>query len=510
MLHIGRDGWATRVSSARTAECRARDTVSSIHPAARPRYTGVMIPASIIRNRDVWFDLSRRSRAVHQSPLLWPIVLAAVVFFSSPVAAAADPEPTRDNVIAAMKPLDGQPTIEIDRSTLAGRVMCGYQGWFAAEGDASGRGWRHYASRRKFEPGFCTIDLWPDLAEFDSGEKFATPFRHADGSVAHVFSSANRQTVLRHFNWMKNYGIDGVFVQRFAGETIQPKDLRQCNTVLAHCREGAHLHGRTYAVMYDLSGLREGGTQTVIDDWKLLRDKMRIGRDENDSAYQHHNGKPLVAVWGIGFNDGRKYTLTECARLIEFLKNDPQYGGCTVMLGVPSGWRTLEADSVKDPDLHRVVGLADVISPWTVGRYAKLVEVESHAKRRWEPDVAWCRERQRDYLPVVFPGFSWHNMNPRSPLDQIPRQRGKFLWKQMTEAKQAGAAMIYVAMFDEMDEGTAIFKCTNDVPVGASQFVTSDGLPSDHYLWLTGQGRKMLRGEIPMSSEPPIRDGAAP
>ena len=66
--------------------------------------------------------------------------------------------------------------------------------------------------------------------------------------------------------------------------------------------------------------------------------------------------------------------------------------------------------------------------------------------------------------------------------------------------------MIYVAMFDEVDEGTAIFKCTNDVPVDdKSKFVTFEGLPSDFYLWLTGAGGKMLRGEIPLSAALPVR-----
>lgn len=32
-----------------------------------------------------------------------------------------------------------------------------------------------------------------------------------------------------------------------------------------------------------------------------------------------------------------------------------------------------------------------------------------------------------------------------------------------------------------------------------------DGLPTDHYLWLTGQGRKMLRGEVPLKSSWPAR-----
>ena len=44
-------------------------------------------------------------------------------------------------------------------------------------------------------------------------------------------------------------------------------------------------------------------------------------------------------------------------------------------------------------------------------------------------------------------------------------------------AKQGGATMIYVAMFDEMDEGTAIFKTTNTPPVGESPFLKDDGLP---------------------------------
>ena len=64
--------------------------------------------------------------------------------------------------------------------------------------------------------------------------------------------------------------------------------------------------------------------------------------------------------------------------------------------------------------------------------------------------------------------------------------------------------MIYVAMFDEVDEGTAIFKCTNDVLAGgASKFLTYEGLPSDFYLKLTGAGGKMLRGEIPFSDKVP-------
>ena len=63
--------------------------------------------------------------------------------------------------------------------------------------------------------------------------------------------------------------------------------------------------------------------------------------------------------------------------------------------------------------------------------------------------------------------------------------------------------MIYVAMFDEVDEGTAIFKCTNEPPVGTDPFLTYEGLPPDQYLWLTGEGGRLLRGELGAQSKMP-------
>ena len=132
-----------------------------------------------------------------------------------------------------------------------------------------------------------------------------------------------------------------------------------------------------------------------------------------------------------------------------------------------------------------------------------------HGERTIAPDLVWCRERNLDYLPVVFPGFSWHNMNPSSPLDQIPRLKGKFLWTQYVQAKKAGASMVYQAMFDEVNEGTAIFKCTDDPPVGPSKFVTYEGLPSDFYLKLVGNATRMIRGEMPLTEQIPAFQASA-
>ncbi len=115
-----------------------------------------------------------------------------------------------------------------------------------------------------------------------------------------------------------------------------------------------------------------------------------------------------------------------------------------------------------------------------------------------------------EYIPVVFPGFSWANHYPGKVLNQIPRNGGDFFWHQIYNAIDAGCNMVYVAMFDEVDEGTAIFKIaenSSQTPT-TGKFVTLDmdgiELPSDWYLRLTGEGTKMLRGEIPLTSTIPI------
>ena len=387
----------------------------------------------------------------------------------------------------------------VDAGTLTGKVMCGYQGWFNCEGDGASLGWTHWARRgnRPFGPGNVSVDLWPDMAEYGEGERFATGFRLADGSKAEVFSSFKRATVIRHFQWMRDYGIDGAFVQRFANGVSGGSLRAHKDAVLSHAREGAKRSGRAYAVMYDLSGFRKGGTAVVREDWRRLRREMRI---TEDTAYLKHERRPLVAVWGIGFNDGRAYTLEECRALVAFLKKD----GCSVMLGVPSWWREGERDAVADPQLQRVIALADVVSPWTIGRYRTPKEAARHAGRNWKPDLAWCSEREIDFLPVVFPGFSWANLKRGEKLGAIPRLKGEFLWSQFTAAKRAGCEMIYVAMFDEVDEGTAIFKCTDTPPRGKGvQFLDVEGLPSDFYLRLTGEGGRMLRDEIPVTDALP-------
>ena len=239
--------------------------------------------------------------------------------------------------------------------------------------------------------------------------------------------------------------------------------------------------------------MKAGKTQIVADDWKQLRKSLRVTDDE---AYLHHEGKPLVAVWGIGFGDDRNYTLNECRALLRQLKDD----GCSVMIGVPSFWRDGTRDSSDEPERLELISMADIVSPWTVGRYRTPEQAHRHADSVWAADQEWCEEREIGFLPVAFPGFSWKNLHG-GKLDAIPRRKGEFLWSQIEGAKQAGCKMLYVAMFDEVDEGTAIFKCTNDPPVSSdSNFLTYHGLSSDYYLKLVGRAGQLFRGEVPVGA----------
>ena len=391
-----------------------------------------------------------------------------------------------------------------------GLVMCGYQGWFRAEGDGAGRGWVHYCTRGRFEPVSLKVDLWPDVSEYE--KTYATPFRNRDGTPARVFSSWDQSTVELHFRWMRDYGIDGVFMQRFFDVTRTERSRRDGRVILGHALKSSRQNGRALAVMYDLSGLHAKGEDcaSVIQDWKELVDELKLTSMGTNQTYLYHRGKPLVAIWGIGFPD-RSYNIRDIGldKLITFLKNDPEYGGCSVMLGVPTYFRDLKADCLPDPYLHEIMAKADVIMPWMVQRFTPLLHNETarfaaHVKA----DLAWCAERHLDYAPCVYPGFSWYNLSRqefggRHPINQTPRQGGRFYCELISTAIQSGAKMLYVAMFDELDEGTAIFKCSNEPPLAdpPAKLLGYEGVPADHYLWLTGQAGQMLRGKLPVSAE---------
>lgn len=392
---------------------------------------------------------------------------------------------------------------DIDATTLDGKVLCGYQGWFNTPCDRAGFGFTHWGQGlERPDGGHFTVDMWPDTSEYAPQDLCEVPgLKMPDGSSARLYSAFRKGPVLLHCKWMRQYGIDGVFLSRFVGEANSPTRSRHINQVLANLREGCHREGRVWAMMLDLSVGGRATTAMVMKDWKLLCDSAKV---REDSRYLHHQKKPVVLLWGLGFKD-RPWTPEQGEELINFFKHDPQYGGVFLIGGIDPHWRTLRGASRTNAAWAKVYRMFDAVSPWDAGRYRDDASMDRVRKDVWEGDLAELKPLGIGYMPTAFPGFSWDNLRRMEPgKTQIPRRKGEFYWRQFAIFRELGIRTVFVGMFDEVDEGTAIYKVSNAIPVG-KYFVTYEGLPSDWYLKLTGAATRMIRGETPLSDKIPAR-----
>ena len=262
---------------------------------------------------------------------------------------------------------DGQPY-----DTYRGLIMAGYQGWFGTPGDGSpmtavpNQGWYHYRESEQFRPGVLrnSIDFWPDMSEYTKkyvvgdgdATGYSSPFILPDGSHATVFSSYDESTVLTHFKWMKQYGLDGVFMQRFVGEIQDAKHKDHFDTVLKHAMKGSNEYGRAIAVMYDMGGTtNENMAKSMVADAQKLMDQYHLKDRSTQKYYLYENGKPLLALWGFGFNDSNLPKPSFIEPYIEQL----QAQGWAIMLGCPGYWRAGGNDALSGTEevrrLHPLV-----------------------------------------------------------------------------------------------------------------------------------------------------------
>ena len=379
------------------------------------------------------------------------------------------------------------------------KLLFGYQGWFGCPDDGSPLGaWEHWF--RRGEPAShatVRVDMWPDVSELAPDERCQTPLVLPSGDRAELYSAYNPRTVDRHFRWMEEYELSGVFLQRFTVRLDNPAVLAFRDGVARNVRSAAESHGRVFAIMYDISGHpRESLVDMLERDWTYVVDTLRA---TDSPMYLRHRGRPVVAIWGFGFLD-RPASPAQAAQLIDFFKNHPNPRYRTTLVGgVPAGWRTLTRDSQADPGWAGVYRSLDVVSPWTVGRFRNEKGIDRFYANQVAGDLGETRRLGIDYMPVVFPGFSWHNMRQTAPFNPIPRRGGRFYWRQIERALEARSTMLYGAMFDEVDEGTAMFKVApsrREAPSGV-RFVTLDtdgeSLPSDWYLRLAREAQRALR-----------------
>ena len=146
------------------------------------------------------------------------------------------------------------------------------------------------------------------------------------------------------------------------------------------------------------------GTEALLTDAQNIMDKYQLKDRTKQKYYLYQNEKPLIVLWGVGFNDNRPYSLTD----VESLMNGLKEKGFSIMLGVPTYWRERRNDALPDAKLHDLIKAADVIMPWFVGRYDN--NSYSNFYSLIQNDIAWCKTNKVEYAPLCFPGSSDRNM----------------------------------------------------------------------------------------------------
>ena len=405
--------------------------------------------------------------------------------------------------------LAAEPQSEsVDPTTLLRKVMTGYQGWFRCPGDATNLGWVHWSRNRKqLTPETLNVDLWPDTREYTAAELYPAPgFTIDGGKQAYLYSADNPATVLRHFQWMQDYGIDGAWLQRFlvglpGGRASKGGIYESNRRMIDHVAQAAEKTGRVWTISYDIA---QRPTTEIFDsltaDWKKLVDEGVT----RGPRYLHHKGLPVVQIWGFYYNNQTNLMTAEVAnKLIDFFQTPGPYQAFLVG-GGSWNWRT-----VPDPEWQKYYRRFGAYCPWNVGNRTsdKGGKPVAAATKTWHDDLHDCQERGVIWMPVVYPGFSWVNIMQARNAERIltiPRRDGQFLWEQFYALAQLKVDCAYLAMFDEVDEGTAIYKLATSSRVD-SFTIQRDKLPSDWYLRVTREGIKMLHGQRPITAEIPIK-----
>ena len=358
---------------------------------------------------------------------------------------------------------------------VVGKVVVGYQGWFSCAGDGSPvNNWGHQ-----------NLEMWPDVREYVKTYQTKEPAL-GNGEPAKMFSSYDDQVVETHFKWMWESGIDCAALQRFGSETKPGSVLKaQRDGMALKVMHAAEKTGVKFYMMYDLSGW---GVKGIEADWReTLVEKLKL---LESSAYARQDGKPVVSIYGMGYAKWPA-SADEGLTLINFFKEQ----GCYVIGSVPGQWREGIGDS--RPDFEKVYSSLNMLSAWGVGR-----RMDGNYAKWIEEDAAYCRAHGIDFQPCIYPGTSFYNSNGTTK-NLIPREHGDFLWAQFVTLRKARVGQAYVAMFDEINEATSIFKCAEDVSMmpagaGAKWYLALDAegvhVSSDFYLREVKDGGAMLKG----------------
>ena len=389
-------------------------------------------------------------------------------------------------LIFALSPALSSFAQTVDPSSIYGKVICGYQAWFNCPGDGSPiDAWFAWAYPSP-APGMVDIELYPEVSEYHPDDLFENNFADlGDGTPAAFFSSYPESVTQLHFSWMEKNGIDGVALQRFITQADEPILTANRDSNAVRVARAAETHGRVFYMMYDITEFSSDLFVTVKEDWE----ERMIGNLDitSYSQYLHQDGKPVVCIWGIGF-DHIYGSAEETSQLIEWFKDQGVY----LIGGVPIEWRTGEVGS--KPGFDTVYTKLNMVSPWTVGAYFNPLEADVYFDLYLEDDYAYCVDNDLDYLPVMFAGTSEHNwVVGGSVQNKVPRLGGDLFWKQVQNIRSLSIPSGYIAMFDEYNESTAIMHSADSyLGTPTDQYfltLAADGVyrSPDFYLRLAGE-----------------------
>lgn len=435
---------------------------------------------------------------------------------------------------------------------IKGKVVTGYQGWFSTPGNnfSNLTTWRHWGGNHpdnqnhlfrqpmyKYKLDITShkgisFDLFPDMSEYSqNGAILAdTGFNDKSGNDVYLFDSADPAVTKLHFKWMRDNNIDVAALQRFAVDLQDSNIKSHMDAVLKNFFDHVNSYGRKFYIMYDISSLSQqcnGGAcwkHVIENDFNSIYNQYQ-NKITDPNLYAHEtnkNGesKPVICLWGLGVS-GRIGTNTDYIQIIDWFKNKGFY----VIGGLDQYF--YDTNRPDQASKHQAYKKLDMISPWYVNSFADNGnEIKNFYLNQVKNGLNFCKQANDynsiDFMPVVFPGFSWYNLygnrfseegrnyinsistnlkntfindyynnyvlkyddyeNPQLPTPNYSgvdnnklnsksyrnRDQGNLLWKQISEVKKlfdentGQKPAIYFAMFDEYDESTAIAKAANN------------------------------------------------
>jgi hypothetical protein len=370
---------------------------------------------------------------------------------------------------------------------VVGKISVGYQGWFACIGDGAPiNAWWHWSQNwsQPPSPGNNAIKAWPDMREY--AKTYQTAYANLNnGQPATLFSSYDQSTVNTHFLWMQQNGCDTAALQRFNPNTSEGPTR---DAMAAKVRSAAETYGRKFYIMYDVTGWTNMQSE-IMTDWT-----SKMSAHTASPAYARQDGKPVVCIWGFGFNDANHpWDAPTCLSVVNWFKSQGVY----LIGGVPREWRTGTGGSRSG--YSGVYHGFNMLSPWMVGAIGTAADSDAAYTTYTVPDQADCNANGIDYQPCVLPGDVSANQ----------RAHGDFMWRQFYNMVRAGVQGIYISMYDEYGEGNQIAKTAETqamVPAGSGLLaLDADGTAcsSDYYLRLTNDGGRMLKGQIALTPTRP-------